>query len=184
MNSKANACCLAAVMTTVFSGSAVFATNERGMEDASAEIVIKATPKVVWQAVHEARQSDDDLEYSKVISRIGNTETLEQKFIGLPVLGSAIAVLQQTEIPYNRIDYSMVSSDKFKKLQGSWTFKPSNGGKETILRLSSSLDVGIPFSGGMVRNATKRKVVHRVENVKRLAEQAQARLAASGKEDL
>jgi len=171
-------------MTTVFSTSSVLAASEGAMEDASAEILIKASPKVVWQAVRDARQTDTDLEYSHVLTKFGNTETLEQKFIGLPVLGSAIAVLQQTEIPYNRIDYTMISSDKFKKLQGSWTFKPVNGGKETILRLSSSLDVGIPFSGGMVRNATKRKVVHRVENVKRIAELTQAQLAASGKDDL
>lgn len=160
------------------------AADSGGHARCTADILINATPKVVWQAVHEERNQDPELAYSHVLSCGGHMQMLEQKFIDIPLLGSATAVTRQNEEPYRRIDYSLISSDKFKQLDGSWELTPVSGGRATILRLSSHLDIGVPFSGLFIRNATQRKINSRIANVKRLAEQEQSRLAASGQSDL
>jgi hypothetical protein len=155
-----------------------------GKSAAEAAAIINATPQVVWNALHEERNHDPDLGYSKVLSTTGNEHLLEQQFTGIPLLGKVIAVTKQREEPFSRIDYSLVRSDKFKSLEGSWVLTPLNNGKATKLELSSFLDVGVPFSSGFIKNATEKKLNRRIENVKRLAEREQARMAASIKEDL
>lgn len=151
--------------------------------DIGHQVLVKATPKVVWKAIHEERKFDAGLEYSKELSSEGNSSIIEQKFVRIPILGSVVATTKQTETPYSRIDYTLLKSDRFKKLEGSWILEPVEGGKSTRLSLSSQLDIGIPFSQLFTRNASNKKLVERVASVKRLAEADQARLAASGKGD-
>jgi hypothetical protein len=148
----------------------------------SASILIKASPKTVWRAVHNERNHNPEVEYSKVLESSGNTSVIEQKFTNIPILGSVVAVTHQTEVPMQRIDYKMVRSDKFKALEGSWILTPANGGTHTELKLSSHLDVGVPFSGMFIKNATKKKLERRLSNVKSIAEREQARIAAGGGE--
>ena len=124
------------------------------------------------------------MEYSKILQHGVNSDVVEQKFIGIPLLGSVVAVTQQNEVPLKQINYSLVRSDKFKAMEGSWSLSPSQSGKQTTLSLSSYLDVGVPFSGMFIRSATQKKIARRVNNVKKMAEREQAQLAASGKEDL
>lgn len=159
------------------------ATNS-GRASANASVVINATPKVVWQAIHEERFQDPDVAYSKILQHSTNSDVVEQKFTGIPMLGSVVAVTKQNEVPLKEINYSLVSSDKFKAMEGSWALTPSSSGKQTTLSLSSYLDVGVPFSGFFIRNATQKKISRRIANVKKLAEKEQAQLAARGKEDL
>lgn len=151
--------------------------------DINHEVLVNATPKVVWKAIHEERNFDPGIEYSKEISNEGNSSVIEQKFVRIPLLGSVVATTKQTEIPYSRIDYQLVNSDRFKKLEGSWTLQPINGGRATKLGLASKLDIGIPFSQIFTRNASNKKVIERVAAVKRMAEADQARLASGGKSD-
>jgi hypothetical protein len=151
---------------------------------ANASVVINATPKVVWQAIHEERFQDPDIAYSKILQHSANSDVVEQKFVGIPILGSVVVVTRQNEVPLKEINYSLVSSDKFKAMEGSWALTPSGSGKQTTLSLSSYLDVGVPFSGFFIRSATQKKIAQRIANVKTLAEREQAQLAARGKEDL
>jgi hypothetical protein len=167
-----------------FGASVPVTAANNAQASADAQVLINATPRVVWKAVHQERDHDPDIGYSRVISKDGDFQVLEQQFIGIPIFGKVVAVTKQREVPFSRIDYSLVNSDKFKALEGSWLLTPVDGGKHTMLQLSSALDVGLPFSGAFVKNATKKKVVQRVENVKRAAEAEQANLAAAGKLDL
>lgn len=155
-----------------------------GKAQASAQIQIKAPPKVVWRAIHAERTQNPEVAYSKIIGESGNTKTIEQQFINIPILGKVTAVTRQIEDPNKRIDYHLLRSDKFKALEGSWELQPAAGGKETMLKLSSRLDVGVPFSGMFIKSATKKKIERRIANVKKIAEKEQARLAAAGEDGL
>lgn len=147
-------------------------------------VIIEAPLPLVWRAVHAERNLNPEVEYSKVLAHFENTSTIEQKFTNIPILGSVIAVTRQVETPNKRIDYELVQSDKFKKMEGSWEFASAHGGKHTMLKLSSHVDVGVPFSGMFIKNATQKKIKLRLANVKSIAEREQARVAAGGKAEL
>jgi hypothetical protein len=132
-------------------------------------IVIKAPARIVWEAVHKERATDPDLSYSKVIEKQGDKVMLEQKFNGMPVIGEAVCLLEQTEAVNQRIDYKLVRSDKFKDLRGSWilTDLPDGG---TKLELHSVLNTGLPFSEHIINHVLKGRINKRLERVKVSAE--------------
>lgn len=153
--------------------------NSNGHKWMTAKVLIKAPPHVVWQAVHEERQLDPDLEYSKILEKKGDSHesTLEQKFVMLPIIGTAICVMKNTEVPHERIEYSLLRSDRFKALEGAWVLTPAEEGKSTILELSSYIDMGMPIPRHFVDGATVKKLEKRVRNVRHHAEINQVRLA-------
>lgn len=149
----------------------------------TARIEIKAEPKVVWEMVHEERKHDPDMAYSKVISAENNTFTIEQKFVLLPVIGTSVCVMKQHEIPLERIDYSLISSDRFKAMEGSWVLSPGDDGKTTILELSSYIDIGFPVPRSILEGITGKKLERRLSNVKNQSESAQANIARKSEEN-
>jgi hypothetical protein len=157
---------------------AVVAGEKHGV---SSSVLIKAPVSVVWETIKRQRELDPDMEYSKTLSRSGNQAIIEQKFTGLPVWGSTTNVIQEQETPFSRVDYQLVKSDKLKALEGSWVLAPADNGGSTRLSLSSRLDVGIPFTGGIAKKVASRMVTKRLTNVKALAEQTQRKLVESGK---
>lgn len=138
-------------------------------EGVRGHIEIKAPPRIVWEAVHKERAEDPDLSYSKVIERQGDKVMLEQKFNGMPVIGEAVCLMEQTETVNKRIDYKMVRSDKFKALRGSWILTELNEGK-TKLELHSVLNTGLPFSEHLINHVLKGRINKRLERVKASAE--------------
>ena len=143
-----------------------------GKPRVKASITIKAPPEVVWDAVHEQRKSDPELAYSKVLRQGINEATLEQKFMVIPVIGSAVCTMNTQEVPNRRIDYQMVKSDRFKAMEGSWVLTPSADGKSTTLELSSHVDLGLPVPRGMMNGVTQKKLERRLAHVRELAEKA------------
>jgi hypothetical protein len=160
---------------------AVLSTEQKanGHRWVKAKILIKATPHVVWETVHEERQKDPDLEFSRVLSTDPNTNqaTLEQKFALIPVFGTATCVMKNVEVPFERIDYNMISSDRFKALEGSWVLTPGKEPNETYLELSTYCDMGIPVPRMMLEGVTGKKLQRRLANVRNMAEATQTRLA-------
>lgn len=146
----------------------------------SAKILIKAPPKTVWETVHEERKKDPDLAYSKVLEQGHNECRLEQKFQLIPVIGTAVCEMHNSEIPGQRIDYKLLKSDRFKAMEGSWVLTPTDDGRHTYLELSTHLDMGIPVPGPIMTSVTSKKLAKRLGNVKKMAEQHHARVAASG----
>ncbi len=161
------------------SGQSVLSTEQRpdGHKWVKARIFIKASPHVVWETVHEERKRDPDLAYSKVLKQEHNQSVLEQKFALIPVIGTAVCVMNNTEVPLQRIDYNMVSSDRFKALEGSWVLTPTEDNSATYLELSSYLDMGLPVPRPFVESVTAKKLQRRLSNVKNMAEATQSRLA-------
>jgi hypothetical protein len=146
---------------------------------ARGKISIKAPADTVWYTVHEERKHDPDIAYSKLLECNDNECTLEQKFVFLPVVGSAVCVMKQNEIPLRRIDYRLIKSDHFKALEGSWVLTPSIDGKSTILCLSSHVDLGlpIPLPCGMLNNILTKKIQRRLQHIKVMAEAVNPKVA-------
>src|SRR5277367_6009572 len=133
-------------------------------------IKVHAPPEIVWYSVHETRKKDPDLAYSKVLEHSLNEETYEEKFVLLPMLGSATCVLRDKEIPLKRIDYELVKSDHFKAMNGSWVFVACEDGKSTILELTSHVDTGMPVPQSFVDGNLAKKIERRLNHVKFVAE--------------
>jgi len=163
----------------VRSGSAVICTEQQpsGHRWVKAKILIHAPPEVVWETVHEERSKDPDLAYSKVLHQENNELTLEQKFVLLPVIGTATCVMSNAEEPLHRIDYRLLESDHFRAMEGSWVLTPQESGKDTLLELSSYLELGFPVPRPILDTLTARKLERRITNVKLMAERTQSRIA-------
>ena len=155
--------------------------KQTGRRWVKARILINATPEVVWNAVHEERQSDPDLAYSKVLTQEQNRLTLEQKFAFLPVIGTATCVMLNEEVPFQRIDYRLLKSDHFKVMEGSWVLTPHQEGRATILELSTYLDLGYPVPRAFMDGITSQKLQRRLSSVKVLSEKLQGQLAQAEK---
>jgi hypothetical protein len=156
----------------------VIAGEEHGV---LGSVLIKAPADVVWETIKKQRELDPDMEYSNTLSRNGNDAVIEQKFTGLPIWGSTTNVISEHETPFSRVDYKLIKSDKLKKLEGSWVLTPAENGASTSLSLSSHLDVGIPFTGGIAKKMATKLVNKRLTNVKILAEQTQRKIVETGK---
>jgi hypothetical protein len=170
----------ALALLSSFAPQSQAAERPSGKADATASILINATPRTVWKAIHVERTQNPEVEYSKIVEDNGNVKMLEQKFTNIPIFGSVTAVTRQVEETNKHIDYSLVKSDKFKALEGAWDLTPVNGGRQTMLQLQSHVDIGVPFSGIFIKSTAQKKLNRRLAHVKTLAEKEQARIAATG----
>ncbi len=141
-----------------------------------AKLLIQAPTEIVWQSIHNEQNGDADLVYRKIISHGLNDVVSEQKLAHLPIIGTAVSTMHTTEVPLKRIDYSMVKSDRFKALEGSWVLTPATN-KSTYLELSSYCDIGIPIPRPLREGITVKKLEKRLANVKHNSELAQFQLA-------
>jgi ribosome-associated toxin RatA of RatAB toxin-antitoxin module len=135
-----------------------------------ARTTIKASPEVVWRMVHEERQHDPDIAYTKILEQSEHECKLEQEFKFIPVLGTSVCVTEQKEVPFERIDYRLVKSDHFKEMEGSWTFASADNGRSTVLELSSHLDLGLPVPKFMMNSISTKKLEKRLAHIKELSE--------------
>lgn len=142
-----------------------------------AQMLIQATPEIVWQSIHNEQNADQDLVYRKIISKGVNDVVSEQKLHHLPIIGTAVSTMHTTEVPLKRIDYEMVKSDRFKALEGSWVLHPGPNKKSTYLELSSYCDIGIPMPRPIRDGITVKKLEKRLANVKKNSEYAQVQIA-------
>ena len=151
--------------------------KDHGRTFVKGRVLIKAPANVVWLSVHEERKKDPDLAYSKVLDQAENHYTLEQKFTLIPVIGTSVCIMSDTEVPLERIDYKLVKSDRFKSLEGSWVLTPCQEGKATFLELSSHIDFGMPVPKAILNSLTARKLERRLKNVRKMAEEINAQTA-------
>jgi hypothetical protein len=173
-------CSLPALAEDCAEKKVVISTEQKanGHKWVKAKILINASPHVVWATIHEERQKDPDLAYSKLLSRESETHsTLEQKFSLIPVIGQSTCVMRNIEVPLQRIDYNMISSDRFKAFEGSWVLSPGKAPNETYLELSSYTDMGVPIPRSFIESITAKKLQKRLANVKLLAESEQTKIA-------
>lgn len=145
---------------------------------AKSSLLIKAPPEQVWDMILNVEDSEDTA-YSKTLERKGNISIIEEKYIKLPIIGEAVAVIKQTEEPFKRIDFELVRSDKFKAMEGSWVLTPMDNGKHTMVELTSFTDTGIPVPRFIVDITTKQRVKGRLQELQMAVEKAKRRTAVS-----
>lgn len=74
------------------------------------------------------------------------------------------------ESPPGRIDYSLMTSDKFKTFDGCWVLVPSRDRRSTRLALTCDSDLGIPVPPFLLKMIASKKIGKRLAFVKSLAE--------------
>ncbi len=137
----------------------------------SEKIVIKAQPELIFEAIRKLRDRKEDGRSLK--SYDGTTAVVEEHLTNVPLYGTVDCVWQETEIPFQKIDFKMVSSTKFKESHGSWLLTPSSDGTTTTLELKVHMDAGlsIPFAAELTKSSTSKDSKERLALVKKVAEE-------------
>ncbi len=132
-------------------------------------VMVSASPQTVYEAIKMQRQVDPA---RKLVSYQGAEAVIDENFSGLPVIGSAKCLYKEVESSPGRVEFQMVSSDKFKRFEGCWTLTPLEGGRRTELKLSSYLETGVhvPFARQITNCSVRKDVLRRLGRVKVLAE--------------
>ncbi len=134
----------------------------------SSSTTINAPVKAVWEAMRTLRRNDPA--HRKILSSGGGDYVVEEKFENIPVLGQAICTYKEHEVPMQRLEYSMIKSDKLKAFDGEWELSATADGK-TNLKLSSRTDAGlcIPFANRITRSRTAKSIATRLDEVRDIA---------------
>jgi hypothetical protein len=132
---------------------------------------IDATPQAVFQAIQGYRTSS--FHHRKLLSYDGKSALVDEQLEGVPVLGSVHCTWVEKEVPYQRIDYTMLKSDKFVSGSGSYVIL-AHGSDSVTLELSSEVDSGvrIPFAKEIGSMAARKDMKLRLQQIKRLSETA------------
>lgn len=144
------------------------ASSDSEQNAVAVTVVVKARMSVVYDAIRSQRQQDPA---RKLVSSQGNEAVILEEFQGLPIIGSAHCTYKEVESSH-KMEYELITSDKFKRFTGCWTLTPVENGKATEVKLSSFLDTGlhIPFARQITNNAVLKDVNRRLKRVKMLAE--------------
>lgn len=148
-----------------------FADCHRCHPDAqSLTIVVNASPHQVFQAIKQSRYQEP--ERRKVIESDSSSAILEESFKNLPIIGDAMCRYKEIEVDNQRIDYQILSSDKFKQFIGAWELEPINNGTATRLKLSSYVEahLKVPFWKQISAMGTKKDIRRRLNNIKQSVE--------------
>lgn len=133
-------------------------------------ITVNAPRTKVWNAIMSYRSSEPDKR--KVISSDAEKTVIEEKFPGLPMLGSSRVVYAEYCKEPERIDYKLVESDKLNKFEGHWALEETDGGKATNVELTGELDIAVvlPFKEKVLESQAEVDMKKRLNYVKRTAE--------------
>jgi len=144
----------------------------------SASLVIHAKPEIIVNSIRNQRIEDPG--GTKELSRSDSEILVEETFFNLPVIGRAMCTYKETYKPLT-VDYKMVTSNRFKSFEGSWSLKPDKNGVDTYVSLSAFVDTGlcVPMGRQITNFVTLRDVKERLVFVKKSAERA-AKLANVG----
>jgi hypothetical protein len=169
---------IAATATLLLFNSTVMPVVAKEHKTVGSKIVIAATPEVVFEAVRKQR---DSLEQHRTLEKFdGKVAVIKEKLENVPIYGKVDCVWEETEDPYKRIDYKMLSSTKFKEGFGSWILTPSADGKSTTLEFTSYTDSGLmlPFGAELTKMESMKTSKLRLEHIKQVAEDLEKHAAA------
>ncbi len=147
----------------------------------STHIEIDAPVEVVWKMVHTEREKAPNLVYSKLQKEEQNLQIFEQKWTIVPFVRTTTCVIEEKEIPNQRIDYRVVNSNQFKVMEGSWIFSSSEDKQSTKLGLTTHMELRGFAPAAIVKVLAKRKMEQRLAHIKKLAEKPHADLDVGGR---
>lgn len=156
-------------LTVVALVSPAMAAGKVDNDSVFSTVMVSASPKTVYEAIKMQRQVDPA---RKLVSYQNAEAVIDEDFSGLPVIGRAKCLYKEFESSPGKVEYRLVSSDKFKRFEGCWTLTPLEGGRKTELTLSSYLETGVhvPFAKQITNCSVKKDVQRRLGRVKVLAE--------------
>ena len=135
------------------------------------EVLIKASPKVVWQSMQDQRKLDPDSQYCKPVGQDGKS-VVEQKFKFPSPFGDAECILHLSETPAERVDFRLIESEELKKMEGCWTLTPVDNGQSTKLGLSSYVEPHMCIPRMLTNGIISHKAKKNLAMVKKLAEKS------------
>ncbi len=132
------------------------------------KIEINASPEVVFEAIRMQRNGN----HRKLQSFDGKVAIIQENLEGVPIFGKVECIWEEVEDPYNRIDFKMLSSTKFKESHGAFILTAAGDGNGTTLELQVHMDPGIslPFADEIARASTSKDSKNRLEHIKKVAE--------------
>lgn len=133
------------------------------------KLTVNANKEGVLQAIIDYRSSEPGKR--KVLSTSDEKVVIEEKFGGVPVVGSSRVVYAEYLASAERIDYKLVESDKLSKFEGHWFLSETKDGK-TEVELTAEIDIGlpIPFKEQILNAQADADMKKRMEFVKKRAE--------------
>jgi len=112
----------------------------------TASFLVATTPQNAWKVLtnYEATFSAmPDIKQSKLISRQGNRLEVLQTYQAPYTFGLRIkARLAITETPPREMRYRLISGDRMRSFEGSWTLTPAKGG--VLVKHQIKIDPEIP----------------------------------------
>jgi len=138
-------------------------------------IEVDEPPSICFQAIRNLRSTDKN----RTLESYNAPEAIiRERFGCLPVVGETICTYKEIEKPPNRIEYLMISSNRFKMFEGSWVLTAESSGG-TKVTLTGSVDPGmrVPLWRQISKAATSSRLRKRLHDL-----QDQARKLA--KEDV
>ncbi len=164
--------CATALSATVSISTAgmLRAESHKEMTGVVSKVIVKATPKEVFDAIRTYRKAEPLKR--KVLEEQKNCTTIKETFPSVPVLGDVECTYKETEEPYSRIDFQLLSSNKLKIFEGNWQISPVGDGKTTLVKLTSFLDseANVPGKDFLQHLQTHQDIHRRLNYVKRIAE--------------
>lgn len=135
-------------------------------EAITGSVVVNACPNVVFEAIKKSRYQDPGRR--KVVQSDDKSAVLEESFKGLPILGDVNCRYKEVEYGQKRIEYQILTSDKFKSFDGAWELEPVQEGKATLLKLSSHVEsqIRVPFAKQITAVGTRKDIRRRLHNIK------------------
>ncbi len=111
-----------------------------------ASIIVATTPEKAWKVLtnYEATATSmPDIKQAKLIGRQGNKLEIAQTYQAPYTFGLRIkARLAITESPPRQMSYRLISGDRIRSLEGSWTLTPVNGG--VLVKHQIKVDPDLP----------------------------------------
>jgi hypothetical protein len=169
MNGRVNSLCKAALVVALLV-SGVTSVEAKEHEAVGSKIVINAPAEVVFEAIRKQRNSTE--QHRHLESFDGHKAVIKENMENVPIYGKVECTWEETEDPYKRIDYKLVTSNKFKGGFGSWVLTPGPDGKSTTLEFTSYTDSGlmVPFAGTLTKNESMKTAKTRLDHIKEVSE--------------
>jgi hypothetical protein len=160
---------LAAIICVLFAGP----TLAKSSSSLTERIQIDATSELVFDSIRKYRTCE--LHHRHLVSSEGNHALIEENLQDVPLYGTVRCLWLEEEIPYKRIDYKMVKSDKFSSASGSYIILPSQASGSVTLELDSQFEIGLhlPFAREISQAAARKDMRTRLELIKNLSENRQ-----------
>jgi hypothetical protein len=157
---------LIAALTVVFTCQSSAQAKDATFKGVSDTTIVNAPKELVWAAVTSADKFDADIRSAK-----GEEAIVAQRFERIPFYGTVHTTLKITVRENEELSYELIESDKvLKEMSGGWHLTPIDHNK-TKLKLTSSVDPGLPIPRFLINRFIKGKVQGRLNKTRKIAEE-------------